>query len=477
MDAPERTLLVVDDNPANRDLLSRRLERKGFRVITAEDGRRALDILATSKVDLVLLDVMMPGLSGLEVLRKLRETQPPSLLPVVMVTAKTESEDVVEALELGANDYVTKPIDFPVVLARVKAQLRMRPTRNVDPAEPQSPAQVGPGSVLAGRYRIESRIGTGSFGAVFKARHLELQGEVAVKVLGTSIATEPDALGRFRREGISACRVRHPNAVAVLDFGVTAAGIAYLVMENLDGRSLDQEMQVMGRLGPARCARVLIPVCGALAEAHRAGIVHRDIKPSNIFLHRQAGREMPKVLDFGIARLAGDAALQGSLTVDGSLLGTPAYMAPERFSSQPYDGKADVYSVGITLYQMLAGQLPFVAPHRDPLAMAMMQRNDPPPPLHTLDPPVPPAMEAVVLRTLCKDPAERPSAEELARLLAQASGLPARTPAPAVAAGGSPAGTLTPPTPASQAAQADTPRGKPAGDEAADRTPPGRAGS
>ncbi|HEY6549107.1 MAG TPA: response regulator, partial [Vicinamibacteria bacterium] len=119
MDPVERTLLVVDDNAGNRDLLSRRLERKGFRVIVAEDGQRALDILATSRVDLVLLDVMMPGLSGLDVLKKLRETQPPSALPVVMVTAKTESEDVVEALELGANDYVTKPIDFPVVLARV----------------------------------------------------------------------------------------------------------------------------------------------------------------------------------------------------------------------------------------------------------------------------------------------------------------------------------------------------------------------
>jgi DNA-binding response OmpR family regulator len=180
MDAGERTLLVVDDSPANRDLLSRRLERKGFRVIVAEDGQRALDILATSRVDLVLLDVMMPGMTGLEVLRKLRETRAPSALPVVMVTARTESEDVVEALEAGANDYVMKPIDFPVVLARVKAQLRMRSPQGPEHAEPQAPSQVGPGSVLAGRYRIEARIGTGSFGAVFRATHLELQHAVAV---------------------------------------------------------------------------------------------------------------------------------------------------------------------------------------------------------------------------------------------------------------------------------------------------------
>ena len=424
MDAAERTLLVVDDNTANRDLLSRRLERKGFRVIAAEDGQRALDILATSKVDLVLLDVNMPGLTGLEVLRKVRETHPPSALPVVMVTARTESEDVVEALELGANDYVTKPIDFPVVLARVKAHLRMQSSRRHEPAEPQLPAQVGPGCVLASRYRIESKIGTGSFGAVFKATRLELKDAVAVKVLGTSVATEPDALGRFRQEGISACRVKHPHAVTVLDFGVTEAGIAYLVMEYLQGRSLDHEMESLGRPPPPRCAQILVPVCGALAEAHRAGIVHRDVKPSNIFLHRHARREIPKVLDFGIARIAQDAALQQSLTVDGSLLGTPAYMAPERFSHQPYDGRSDVYSLGITLYQMLTGRLPFVTPHRDPLAMAMMQRNEDPPPLTGLNPPVPAAMEAVVQQALRKDPGQRPSAEELARLLAPFSARP-----------------------------------------------------
>jgi len=434
MDPADRTLLVVDDNAANRDLLSRRLERKGFRVIVAEDGQRALDILATSRVDLVLLDVMMPGLSGLDVLRKVRETRPPSVLPIIMVTARTESEDVVEALELGASDYVTKPIDFPVVLARVKAQLRMRASRSLEEPEPVLPSQVCPGSVLAGRYRIDAKIGTGSFGAVFKASHLELKSVVAIKVLGTSVATDADALARFRREGISACRVKHPNAVGVLDFGVTEAGIAYLVMENLEGRSLDHEIEIHGRLSAQRCAQILVPVCGALGEAHRAGIVHRDIKPSNIFLHRQARREIPKVLDFGIARLAGDAALQQALTVDGSLLGTPAYMAPERFSARPYDGKSDVYSVGITLYQMLSGRLPFVPPHRDPMAMAMMQRNEEPPPLDDLDPPVPEEIRKVVQLALIKEATGRPSAEDLARLLAQAAGYPTRAPAAAAPA-------------------------------------------
>src|SRR5215470_18186695 len=124
--AHERTVLVVDDNAANRDLLSRRLARKGFAVRVAEDGEKALGLLSRERIDLVLLDIMMPGLSGLEVLTRIRKTRSPAELPVIMVTARTESEDVVEALDRGANDYVTKPVDFPVVLARVQAQLRVK---------------------------------------------------------------------------------------------------------------------------------------------------------------------------------------------------------------------------------------------------------------------------------------------------------------------------------------------------------------
>jgi serine/threonine protein kinase len=371
-----------------------------------------------------------------------------------MVTARTESEDVVDALDRGANDYVTKPIDFPVVLARVQAQLRTKQAAApAGDAAVTSPAQLHPGMTLAGRYRLEDRIGVGNFGTVYRATHLELANDVAIKVLGTSVGVDADALARFRREGISACRVRHPNAVAVLDFGVTDEGIAFLVMELLEGHSLDRELAAHGVLTPERCAHVLVHVCGALAAAHAAGIVHRDVKPSNVFLHRARRREVPKVLDFGIARLAGDVALGGSLTVDGSLLGTPAYMAPERFRRQPYDGKSDIYSLGVTLFQMLAGRLPFVPESKDPMALVMMQAREAPPPLRALNPAVTEAMEAVVRSALHKDPALRPDAEDLARALAIAAGMPVRArrsaPRPAPDSSHPP---VTPPTPHSQAA-------------------------
>jgi CheY-like chemotaxis protein len=415
------TLLVVDDNLLNREMLGRRLERAGYGVVVAASGKEALDIMGRTSVDLVLLDVMMPEMSGLDVLTRIREKHSPADLPVIMVTARTESADVVEALGLGANDYVSKPVDFPVVQARIEAHLR---TKNAaaaaaPPASLAGSRDVPPGTVIAGRYEIEARIGGGSFGAVFRGRHLDLDQPVAVKVLALGGGADPSALDRFRREGISACRVRHPHAVSVVDFGVTEDGVAFLVMELLEGRTLERELQESGALTPARATFVLAPVCGAVAEAHRSGVLHRDIKPANIFLHRRGGAEVPKILDFGVAKLASDAAVVRNLTLDASLLGTPAYMAPERFRYEPYGPASDVYSLGMTLYHALAGRLPFESGGDDPLAVVAGQAGEPPPPLRSSNPAVGDALESAVLAALSRDPRGRPTAEELERRLTQ----------------------------------------------------------
>jgi len=408
------TILVVDDHPDNRELLMRRLEREGFRVLGAESGRQALDQVKSAPVSLILLDVMMPGMSGIEVLQAVRETHDASALPVIMVTAKAQSEDVVEALGSGANDYVTKPIDFPVALARIQAQLRIRRPPADD--EVVDPRDLRPGLVIDGRYRLEGRVGAGNFGTVYKARHLELDHTVAVKVLQASAITDPDAMTRFRREGITACRVRHPNAVGVLDFGITSRGIAYLVMELLAGYALEDEMKG-GRVLPlGRALRIVAAVCEALAAAHRAGIVHRDIKPGNVFLHQAGGQEVPKVLDFGIARIAGAAALQQRVTLEGWIVGTPVYMAPERFGPQEITGEADVYSAGVMLHQMLTGRLPFDA-DSDPLAVAMKHKHEEPPRLRALRPDAPAAVEDAILSALRKHPSQRPTAAQFAALL------------------------------------------------------------
>jgi eukaryotic-like serine/threonine-protein kinase len=414
------TVLVVDDDEANRDLLAERLGEVGLRVVAADSGRRALEVVETGAVDLVLLDITMPGLDGFDTLRALRGRRSAAELPVIMVTGRDEADDVVEALELGANDYVTKPLHYRVVAARIQAQLRTLEASRRAPRSAAPSPELKAGEVLAERYHLESPIGTGHFGTVWRARHLGLESPVAVKVLRTSVAT-PSALERFRREGMSACRVRHPNAVSVLDFGVTAAGVAYLVMELLEGHTLDVELKRTGRLSPVQCARILVPLCSGLAEAHRAGIIHRDIKPANIFLH---GRPSPivKILDFGIAKLVGEAMIEQRLTLDGWIVGTPAYMAPERLERMPYDERSDVYSLGTVLYEMLSGRLPFAWREGDPGQIIESKLSSPPVSLRRVLPDLPARVEAVVMQALRRDPSERPTPQDLARSFCQASG-------------------------------------------------------
>ena len=273
--------------------------------------------------------------------------------------------------------------------------------------------------MLGGRYRLDQPIGGGSFGTVFRARHLELDRDVAVKILATSAGTDPEALARFRREGASACRVQHPNAVAVLDFGVNPGGVAYLVMELLEGHSLEKELEERGPLRPRalrrdRRARVL----GARGRARRRPRSTATSSPRTCSCTARRSGEVTKILDFGIAKLAAESAIGQSLTIDGSLLGTPAYMAPERFRRGPYGPRSDIYSVGAMLYEMLSGRLPFIPSTADPLALVAMQAEEDPPPLRARRPDVSPALEALVLLALSRNPEARPTADQLARRLA-----------------------------------------------------------
>ncbi len=450
MEASDFTLLVVDDNEMNRDMLSRRLARKGYRVEVAEDGEKALEVVGSRAIDLVLLDIMMPGLDGVEVLKILRRDHSQTQLPVIMATAKADSKDMVEALGQGANDYVVKPLDFPVVLARVEAQLRTKEAAAAPRTGEPTAAEIEPGVVLAGKYRFEQLIGAGTFGAVYRATHVDLERPVAVKVLQPSVTANRETLKRFRREGVAACRVQHPNAVAVADFGVTETGVAYLVMELLEGRALDAELIERRKLSPRRALEILEPVCAVLAEAHDAGLVHRDIKPENVFLHAGPRGEEVKVLDFGIAKLVGESVTAENLTAEGWVLGTPAYMAPERVSPEELDGRADVYSVGVMLFEMLTGSRPFTAPNRDPMSMIMMHVNAEAPTLASVAPEVPEALEAVVARAMSKDPAGRPGARELAASLRRAveslDGVPVPAPSPVSPSAVSPP-LPSPPTP------------------------------
>ncbi len=401
------SILVVDDNPVTRVLCSRVLARDGYRVLLAEDGIEALRLIKEEPVDLVLLDVMMPGLSGFDVLEAVRKLYPSNRLRVLMVTAKDQSEDVVRAFKLGADDYIAKPLDVPVMMARIKVHLR---SRSAVPEPLKSVMDLGVGSVLEDRYRLESMIGQGNFGTVYRATHLTLKRPVAVKIFSKGLRAGGSE-ARFRREAISACRIDHPNAVKVLDLSVTANSVPYLVMELLEGRSLADELRREGCLTLERCGQLLAPICEVLSEAHEVGIVHRDVKPQNIFLHQGRLGEVVKVLDFGIAKLVDDAAFEDKLTLDG-LVGTPTYMAPERFSGGDCDQRVDVYSLGVMLYEMLTGRPPFDS-DGDLFKLIVLHMDEVPVSPCELRPELPPAVERLVLEALSKDKAERPSAGEV----------------------------------------------------------------
>jgi hypothetical protein len=282
-----------------------------------------------------------------------------------------------------------------------------------------------PGTVLDDKYRVAEKIGSGAFGTVYRGEHISLHHPVAIKVFRPTVGSSGvDGLERFRLEGISACRINHPNAVTVLDFAVAAGSLAYLVMELLQGQSLAEEIKASGPLEPRRALQVAAAVCDVLAEAHASGIVHRDVKPSNIFLHQVKGDELVKVIDFGIAKVSYDIVPideAATATVAGMLVGTPAYMSPERLNGDAYDGRADVYAVGVVLYEMLTGRVPFkMGKDVNYWRLAMMITTQAAVPPSMVNAAVPPWLDALVIGALEKDPAHRSSASELADALRSA---------------------------------------------------------
>src|SRR5215813_12608280 len=290
----------------------------------------------------------------------------------------------------------------------------------------QSPATVLPlsasgaltGKTLDQKYYLESKLGVGGMGTVYRARRLLIGDVVAVKVLQPDQVADPQAVERFRREAQTAARLKHPNVVTVYDFDVSREGLNYLVMEVAQGESLRSLVERQGTLAETDAAEIIRQVCAALDEAHRQGVVHRDIKPDNILVQKLPSGMQVKVLDFGIAALRDVNA--GRLTRTGAVVGTPHYMSPEHCLGEELDGRSDIYSLGIVLFEMLTGVVPFDSPTTT--AIVIKHVNDPPPWPRILNPKISPAVESVVLRALEKRREARPqTAGEMARELIAAT--------------------------------------------------------
>lgn len=437
-------ILIVDDNPTNLDLLSGLLLERNYKVRAAINGKRALNTARIFHPDLIMLDITMPEMDGYEVCQELKLDDTTRHIPVIFISALDEAMDKVKAFEVGGVDYVTKPFQFEEVIARIENQLRtsrlqkelelknlelikknealIRSQEELLKSYKQAEqifsalSDVLPGTMLDDKYKIENKIGSGGYGVIYQAMHLAMHRPVAIKVFRPASGNATvEALERFRLEGISACRINHPNAVSVLDSNVTPSGIAYLVMELLQGNTLWQEMQGGQQLPLRRVFDFILPICSVLAQVHSVGIIHRDIKPENIFLHQSVYGEVVKILDFGIAKLMGDTLdlNVGRLTGTGTLVGTPTYMSPERLSSKHYDGKSDIYSLGILFYELLAGRPPFNPDDDNIWALIHMHLVEEPPPVRAFNPTVPVEVENIIMRTLVKNPAERLSAAEL----------------------------------------------------------------
>jgi len=267
------------------------------------------------------------------------------------------------------------------------------------------------GQLLDGKYRLESVLGRGGMGVVYKATHIHIDTQYAVKVLHPELVANQSAIERFRIEARSAGRIRHPNAIQVTDFGITPERFVYLVMEMVDGISLRKLLENEQVLNLDRTNHILAQACAAVDAAHQRGVIHRDLKPDNIIITQSEGVDSVKVLDFGIAKLRDTSSLtrptSAPLTQAGTLIGTPEYMSPEQCRGKQLDPRSDIYSLGIILYEMLCGMQPFVGDTT--LEIVIQQLNNPPRPLRVVDPRIPEEIERVVMRALDKDPGGRQS--------------------------------------------------------------------
>jgi serine/threonine-protein kinase len=275
-----------------------------------------------------------------------------------------------------------------------------------------------------GDYVLEAPIAQGAHGAVWAARHHLLGHRAAIKVLRRELAGSDEMVARFAREARVVSRIGHPEIVEVHDVGVLEDGRPYCAMELLDGQSLLGLLRERGARSPAEAVALLAPVCRALQAAHEAGVVHRDVKASNVMVLSGPGAPRVKLLDFGVAKAAEPGG--AGLTAVGQRLGSPVAMAPEQIVGQPVDARADVYALGVLLFQLLTGRTPFFSPDPDELEDLHL---DAAPPRPSDLAPVPPALDAVVLRALEKTPSRRwPSAA--AMLEAATAALAAGAPAP-----------------------------------------------
>ena len=425
-------IVLVEDNEAVRRAARMLLTRKGYEVSEHPDGSSALVEVLETPPDLVVSDIQMPRLDGLELTRKVRERYDKAQLPVVLVSVLSEEDDIVAGLEAGANDYLVKPYRNAELLAKVVVLLKEKSVHRQasDPSLPESgpafPAQVEqrgtppPQDDRLGdedttkvrtaeaapapayyfdKYLVTGEYGRGGMGTVYKAVKRDDDVNVALKILAPRLAGNKTAVARFLREIRALSALQSENVVRVLDHGYDA-GRYFLVMEAVEGDSLDRIVLRDGPLSEWEAARVFRQCASALQALADEGLVHRDVKPANII--RRTSDGLVKLVDFGLAKYENEAS---ALTETGYALGTSYYVAPEVIEGAKADARSDLFALGVSMFEVLTGRRPF--PGVVPYQIFKRIVSGPVPDPREFRPTLSPGLVEIVDRLLARDPQVR----------------------------------------------------------------------
>ena len=417
------SIVIADDHAMVRSGLRVLLEAEPDLNVVAEAGdvNAALECTRAHRPAVVVLDLNMPGEPTLPAIPRFLEAAPGTA--IVMLTMQAEPAYAREALSAGASGYVVKTSAEADLVEAVRAaaaggtyltpalgaslaKTMWRPS----PAPQARDTEPEIGSIFAG-HRIEGTAGSGAMGVVLRATDLALDRRVALKLIAPALARDPVFRARFERECRIAAALDHPNVVEIFRAG-EEDGKLYVTMRYVDGTDLKSLIARERQLEPARAARIVAQVAGALDEAHHHGLVHRDVKPANILLSVRPSGERAYLTDFGISkqRSTTDTALTGT----GIAIGSVDYMAPEQAQVRELDARTDVYGLGCVLFHAMTGSVPFI--RGNDLERMWAHAHEPAPAPSSIEPRLPEALDAVLARALAKAPEDRQqSAGELAR--------------------------------------------------------------
>lgn len=416
-------VLVSDDDPQILKLVGVVLERAGHEVISTSSPKDVLRLAPAASLDAIVLDVVMPEVSGYELLEELRENPLTADIPILFLSGLGAAADRVRGLSEGADDYLVKPFEPDELVLRVERLITWR-KRHATPAattvfDDGEAHQRSADKRYFGRYEVVDKIGEGSMGTVYRGWDPRLERQVALKCvpLETSSlnAQRQELLELLRHEAVTVAKFSHPNIVSIYDMG-DAEGSAFVAMELVDGVSMADYLNARGALGADLLIPLAIGIVEGLIAAHHNGVIHRDVKPSNVLLGRDGSI---KVTDFGLAYV-----MSGASEDSTQLYGTPGYVPPEALADEPYTKAGDLFGYGATLYQALTGLHPLAGDNLRETILNTLRGNVKP--IAELRPQLPAALAKLVMDLLAVDDQVRPTgpqALEILQRMAAAGGL------------------------------------------------------